>query len=63
MALIGLGVRSLSMTAGAIGPVKSMLRALRFRLLAEYLKSVLDAPDHSLRDKLRAFARDHQIPV
>ena len=63
MALIGLGVRALSMTASAVGPVKAMVRALRLRPLADYLKTVLDSSDHSLRDRLRAFARDHEIPV
>ncbi len=63
MALIGLGLRSISMTASAVGPVKAMVRALRVRPLEAYLKSVMAAPDHSYRDKLRAFARDHGIPV
>jgi len=63
MALVGLGFRSISMTAGSIGPVKTMVRALRLRPLQDYLRSLLAAPDHSVRDKLRAFARDHGIPV
>lgn len=63
MALIGLGIRSLSMTASAVGPVKAMTRALRLRPLADYLKTILDTPDHSLRDRLRAFAHDHEIPI
>jgi phosphotransferase system enzyme I (PtsP) len=63
MALIGLGLRSISMTASAVGPVKAMVRALRVRPLEAYLKSVMATPDHSYRDKLRAFARDHGVPV
>jgi phosphotransferase system enzyme I (PtsP) len=63
MALVGLGFRSLSMTASHVGPIKEMVRALRLRPLADYLNAFLNAPDHSLRDKLRAFARDHDIPV
>ena len=63
MALIGLGFRTLSMTASAVGPVKAMVRGLRARPLAEYLRTVLDVPEHSLRDRIRGFARDHDIPV
>jgi phosphotransferase system enzyme I (PtsP) len=63
MTLIGLGFRSISMTASAVGPVKAMVRALRLRPLEDYLKTLIIAPDHSYRDKLRAFARDHGIPV
>jgi phosphotransferase system enzyme I (PtsP) len=63
MALVGLGYRALSMTASNVGPVKEMVHALRLRPLADYLGTLLNAPDHSLRDKLRAFARDHHIPV
>jgi phosphotransferase system enzyme I (PtsP) len=63
MALVGLGYRALSMTASNVGPVKEMVHALRLRPLANYLGTLLNAPDHSLRDKLRAFARDHHIPV
>jgi len=63
MTLIGLGLRSISMTASAVGPVKAMVRALRVRPLEAYLKSVMASPDHSYRDKLRAFARDHGVPV
>lgn len=63
MALVGLGYRSLSMNAGSVGRVKAMIRALRLRPLEDYLKSQIGAVDHSLRDKLRAFARDHGVPV
>jgi phosphotransferase system enzyme I (PtsP) len=63
MALIGLGYRSISMTAPSMGPVKSMVRSLRLRPLQEYMKTILGSSDHSLRDKLLAFARDHDIAV
>jgi len=63
MALIGIGYRSISMTAPSMGPVKTMVRSLRLRPLQEYLKTILGSSDHSLRDKLLAFARDHNIAV
>jgi phosphotransferase system enzyme I (PtsP) len=63
MALVGLGFRTLSMNPGGVGPVKAMVRSLTLAPLQELLQRHLDAPDHSLRPKLRAFARDHGVVV
>lgn len=63
MALVGLGFRSLSMAPGGIGPVKAMIRSLTLGPLEELLQHNLDSADHSLRTKLRAFARDHGVAV
>jgi len=63
MALVGLGFRVLSMNPGGVGPVKAMVRSLTLAPLQELLQRHLDAPDHSLRAKLRAFARDHGVNV
>ena len=63
MALIGLGYRALSMSPLAVGPVKTMIRSLQVSSLAPYLDSLLVLPDASLRDKLRAFARDHGVAL
>jgi phosphotransferase system enzyme I (PtsP) len=63
MALVGVGVRSLSMPATAVGPVKAMIRSLDRAALAGYLASILDRADHSLRDRLLAFARDHRVEI
>lgn len=56
MALLGLGFRGLSMTAGAVGPVKEMLRSLDIGQLERELDSWLDEPLHSLRDRLMDYA-------
>ena len=63
MLLIGLGFRTLSLTATAIGPVKAMIRSLDAGALALYLDEIADRPDHSLRSKLEAYARDHTVAV
>jgi hypothetical protein len=31
--------------------------------LRGYLETLLDLPDHSLREKLRSFARDHGVDI
>lgn len=63
LALIGLGMRRLSMNASSVGPVKAMIRSLEVGPLSRYMESLLVSPDHSLREKLRAFARDHGVMI
>jgi phosphotransferase system enzyme I (PtsP) len=61
MMLIGLGFRTLSLAATAVGPVKTMIRSLDGGALAGYLDEIGDRPDHSLRRWLDAYARDHAV--
>jgi len=63
MTLIGLGFRTLSMAATAIGPVKTMIRSLDATAVADYLDEIGGRPDHSLRPKLEAYALDHDIAL
>ena len=58
MALLALGFRRLSMNPAGIGPVKSMVRSLDLAQAQEYILTLLHLPDHSLRRKLRSFAKD-----
>ena len=63
MALIGLGFRNLSMSPSAIGPVKAMIRTLDVAPLRQYLTDATRHTNHSLREKLREFARDHGVSI
>ena len=63
MALVGLGVRRLSLSPAQIGPVKVMLRSLDAGRLSDYLHGLLDLPDHSLRRRLLAYAHDHGVAL
>jgi phosphotransferase system enzyme I (PtsP) len=63
MALIGVGLRSISMQPGAIGPVKAMVRSLHVGELARYMDTLLTLPDRSVRGKLRNFALDHGVVI
>jgi len=63
MALIGIGVRSLSMMPSAIGPIKTMIRSLQLESLERYLVSLQDLSDHSIRQRLRDFALDHGVII
>ncbi|MGE0256840.1 MAG: phosphoenolpyruvate--protein phosphotransferase [Alphaproteobacteria bacterium] len=63
MALVALGVPTLSMAPAAVGPVKAMVLSLDAGALAGYLSTLLASPASSLRGRLRAFARDHDIAI
>jgi phosphotransferase system, enzyme I, PtsP len=63
MALIGLGLQSISMAPAAVGPVKSMILALNQREFSAFLEPLLSAPQDSLRPQIEKFARDKAIPL
>ncbi|MBV8118403.1 MAG: phosphoenolpyruvate--protein phosphotransferase [Alphaproteobacteria bacterium] len=63
MVLIALGFRSLSMAGSAIGPVKAMIRSVDLAAVTNYVAEIGARPDHSLRSKFEAYARDHLIAV
>jgi phosphotransferase system, enzyme I, PtsP len=63
MALIGMGFRNISMPPATIGAIKSMIRSLSVVSLRDYLETLYDLPDHSLREKLRSFSRDHGVNI
>ncbi len=61
MALIGVGIRNLSMSPWSVGPVRSTVRSIQMASLADYMASQLNSPDHSLRSQLLAYAKDHKV--
>jgi phosphotransferase system enzyme I (PtsP) len=61
LALIGIGLRTLSMAPTHIGPVKEMIRSVDLGSLAPLLDDLDTLPSRSLRGKLRDFARDHGV--
>ena len=61
MALLGIGLRSLSLSPSSFGAVKAMTLTVDTDELGAYMETLLQAPDHTLRRKLKAFALDHGI--
>lgn len=61
MALLGVGMRHLSMSAPAFFEVKSMLRSLHAGDLAAYMDQLYHLPVRSLRPYLKAYAADHGV--
>ncbi|MCS6987607.1 MAG: phosphoenolpyruvate--protein phosphotransferase [Sphingomonadaceae bacterium] len=56
LALAAIGVRRLSITPAAVGPVKAMLRSVTLAPIAERVAQWLDTPGCQLREALRAEA-------
>lgn len=63
MALIGVGLRCLSMQATNIGAVKMMIRSLDTREVSDFVDRQCDRSDHSLRTRLSAFAAERGITI
>jgi len=63
MALIGIGLRRVSMSPAAIGPVKMMTRSLDATKLAAFMEELYTLPTRSVREALAQFAEDHGVVV
>ena len=63
LALIGLGMRTLSMAPGSIGPVRDAVRGCDTSQLSGFIATLRHRSDRSLRGAMANFARDHGIPV
>jgi phosphotransferase system enzyme I (PtsP) len=63
MALIGTGLRTLSMQAPNIGSVKMMIRSLNCAEITDFVDRQCDRSDHSLRTRLVAFAAERGVVI
>jgi phosphotransferase system enzyme I (PtsP) len=61
MALLGLGLRTLSMQPGQIGPIKMMIRSMHLGEVGAFVDRLCNRTDHSLRTRLAAFAAERGI--
>jgi len=61
MALLGLGIRTLSMQPGQIGPIKMMIRSMHLGEVSAFVDRLCGRVDHSLRTRLFAFAAERGI--
>jgi len=63
MALIGVGLRSLSMPPSAVGPVKTMIRSLKMDHLQSYVQGLCESSEPSVRRQLEDYARENGVVV
>ena len=63
MVLVALGYKRLSMNAASLGAVKAMILSMNAAEVKDYIDTILPLPVHSLREKLRLYALDHNIII
>ena len=56
LALMGLGIKRLSITPAAVGPVKAMIRSTNLQDIAAKMEELLVSPATNLRDDLSVWA-------
>jgi phosphotransferase system enzyme I (PtsP) len=63
MALIGIGLRRLSITPVAVGPIKAMIRSLDRSLLMPVMETLLDHPPADMRSALLEWAEANAVSI
>jgi phosphotransferase system enzyme I (PtsP) len=63
MALIGLGIRRLSITPAAVGSIKAMVRSVDRSRLMPAVDALLDRPPPDMRAALAAWARENGVVI
>lgn len=63
MAMIGVGVRRLSMSPHRLGAIKVMCRSLAQAPLAGFLEALCRSPESDLKQRLLDFAHDHHVEI
>ena len=63
MALVGIGIRRLSITPAGVGPVKAMIRSLDAGAAARAMEKLLKDPPADFRGALAAWAEKHRVAM
>ena len=63
LALLGLGIKRLSITPASVGPIKAMVRSLDMEAAKQQLQAMLSTPPDDPRAALLQWALDHQVDL
>ena len=63
MALVGIGLRKLSITPAAVGPIKAMVRSLDAAAITARMDTLLAKPPRALRKVLHDWAKRHRVAI
>jgi phosphotransferase system enzyme I (PtsP) len=63
IALIGLGVRSLSVAPAAVKPIRDLAASLDAGEAERLVDDLIDSEEHSVRDQVRDFAETARLPI
>ena len=63
MALVGIGLRRLSITPAAVGAIKAMVRSLDSEAIAVEMETILSSPSGNIRDRLNQWATSQGVEI
>ena len=63
LALLGLGVKRLSITPASVGPIKAMVRSVDLSAVGKQLDFILKAPPENCREYLKDWAEKHHVDI
>jgi phosphotransferase system enzyme I (PtsP) len=63
LALIGIGIRRLSITPAAVGPIKAMVRSTIHSDVCAKMEELLNSPTENLREELTSWAIGQGIEI
>ncbi|WP_243457234.1 phosphoenolpyruvate--protein phosphotransferase [Parasphingorhabdus cellanae] len=63
LALLGLGIKRLSITPASVGPIKAMVRSLDLTAVKNHLQTLLSDPPSDPRTALRQWAKQQHIDL
>lgn len=63
LALFGLGIRRLSITPAAVGPIKQLVRGVDLEAIGTQMRQWISEPPADMRQALRSWAEEHGLEV
>jgi phosphotransferase system enzyme I (PtsP) len=63
MALVGIGFRNISVSPPSVGPIKEIVRSLRVSSLEKFTNSLCTNSQRSVRENMKAYAKDHGVAI
>ena len=63
LALLGLGIRRLSITPAAVGPIKQLVRGVDLEAIGAKMREWISEPPADMRHALRSWAEEHGLEV
>ncbi len=63
LALLGLGIRRLSITPASVGPIKAMIRSVNLDEVSAFMEGHLSSPDTDSRTALENWAQENEIDL
>jgi phosphotransferase system, enzyme I, PtsP len=63
LALIGIGIKRLSITPAGIGPIKAMVRSMNVEAITQKMEAMLTTPPPDFRENLALWAKEQGVEI